>query len=419
MAQIDSGMPSRPPNSAKHTFAWMLGVVVVMVGIGALAHYLGVPAITTSMGGHHRASNGTGPIPVVAAVAEKGDIEVTRRELGTVTPLANVTVRTQINGLLMDIGFKEGQIVQTGDFLAQIDARPYQINEQNAEGALQRDQALLKDAELNLERYKKLITQDAISRQQVDTQQSLVNQYLGDVQTDQAQIDAAKLNQTYCHIIAPVTGRVGLRQVDAGNYAQTTDTNGIVTLTQLQPITVIFTLPEDDLPEVMKNFGAGAEMRVVAYDRAQSKALATGKLISIDNQIDTTTGTVKLRAQFDNQDYILFPNQFVNAELLIDTLHDVVYVPSAAIQRGAPGTFVYLIADDRTVSVHPVKIGPMQGEKVAVLDGLAAGDKVVVQGTDKLRDGVKISLPDERPNTSEDDAAPEDEKSHHKHKASQ
>ena len=337
----------------------------------------------------------SGPMPVVAAVAQKGDIAVTRDGLGTVTPLANVTVRTQINGQLQEIAFQEGQIVQQGDFLAQIDPRPYQLALEQAQGALTRDQALLDEAKLNLERYRKLVAEDSIAKQTLDTQQSLVDQDQGNVQTDQSQIDAAKLNLTYCHITAPVSGRVGLRQVDQGNYVQVSDANGLVTITELQPITVIFTLPEDDLPAIMKRLADSAELQTTAYDRSQSTKLATGKLISVDNEIDTSTGTIKLRAQFDNQDNILFPNQFVNVELLVDTLHDATIVPLAAIQRGTPGTFVYVVNDDSTVKVVPVKLGPSQGDNVAITDGLSPGDKVVTDGTDKLRDGAKITLPEE------------------------
>jgi multidrug efflux system membrane fusion protein len=322
----------------------------------------------------------------------KGDIDVTRRALGTVTPLANVTVRTQINGQLMEIAFQEGQIVHKGDYLAQIDPRPYQNALEQATGALQRDQALLKDAELNLARYKKLLAQDSIAKQTADTQASLVQQNQGNVLTDQSQIDAAQLNLTYAHITAPITGRVGLRQVDAGNYVQTGDTNGIVTITQLQPITVIFTLPEDDVPTVMKLFNDGAELMATAYDRAQSAKLAVGRLVSTDNQIDTSTGTVKLRAQFDNQDNALFPNQFVNIELKVSTQRDATIAPTASIQRGTPGTFVYKLKDDNTVTVQKVKLGATQGDNVAITDGLAPGDKVITEGVDKLRDGARVAV---------------------------
>jgi multidrug efflux system membrane fusion protein len=337
--------------------------------------------------------NGSGPMPVVAATAEKGDIAIILNALGTVTPLASVTVKTQIAGQLTQVAFQEGQTVHAGDFLAQIDPRPYQLALAQYEGQLQRDQALLKAAEVDLSRYKILVAQDSIARQTLDTQDALVQQYRGTVETDQAQVNNAKLNLVYCHIVAPVSGRVGLRQVDPGNYVQTSDANGIVLITQMQPITVLFSLPEDNLPAVMKRLHDGANLAVTAYDRAQTVQLATGRLVTVDNQIDVTTGTIKLRAQFDNRDESLFPNQFVNTRLLVDTLKGATVIPTAAVQRGAPGTYVYLVKPDNTVTVRPVKLGPMEGERVAILSGIERGDNVVVDGGDKLREGAQVTLP--------------------------
>ncbi|MBV8336487.1 MAG: efflux RND transporter periplasmic adaptor subunit, partial [Alphaproteobacteria bacterium] len=248
------------------------------------------------------------------------------------------------------------------------------------------------NAELDLKRYNTLVAQNSIATQTRDTQVSTVGQDRAQVMLDQAQIDTQKLNLTYCHIISPVTGRVGLRQVDAGNYVQTSDANGIVIVTQLQPISVIFTLPEDNLPEVFKRWHAGAVLAVTAYDRSCTVELDKGTLNTIDNQIDTTTGTVKLRAMFNNENWILFPNQFVNIQLVVDRLHDVDIVPSAAIQRGAPGTFVYLVKPDHTVAVQKVKLGPGDGQHVAILDGLQPGESVVVDGADRLRDGAKVTI---------------------------
>jgi multidrug efflux system membrane fusion protein len=355
-------------------------------------------------------------VPVALATIAKGDIDIIDNGLGTVTPLANVTIRTQIDGYLQTIAFQEGQIVHQGDLIAQIDDRPYQATFAQAEGALERDQALLSEALLDLARYQKLVVQDSISKQQLDTQASLVEQYRGAVATDQGQIDAAKLNIAYCHITAPLTGRVGLRQIDAGNYAQTSDTNGIVVLTQLDPISVLFTLPEDQLPAVMKQLAAGAELTATAYDRAGVTKLADGKLTAVDNQINTTTGTVQLRAQFENADGILFPNQFVNIQLKVSTVHDAVLAPSAAILRGAPGTYVYLAKDDGTVAVQKIKLGATQGDNTEVTDGLAAGDKVVIDGTDKLSDGAKYKLPEPAPAASGDGSS---EKKQHPHNKSQ
>lgn len=401
--------------SPKHRARSLLVFLLVFMAFGALIWFI-QPVPTKQQGGRHYIDPNAS-VPVKTAIIERGDISVIRRELGSVTPLANITVRTQINGQLTEVAFKEGQIVQKDDFLAQIDPRPYETALEQAQGALVRDQALLQEAQIDLERYRKLVKQDSIAKQQFDQQQSLVQQYQGDVQTDQGQIDAAKLNLVYCHIVAPVTGLIGIRQVDPGNYVQTSDTNGLVTLTQLQPISVLFTLPEDDLPPVLQKLKSGVELQVDAYDRTQSTKLGTGKLVATDSQIDPTTGTIKLRALFDNSDGLLFPNQFVNVQLLVDTLHDVLTAPSAAIQNGTPGTFVYLVKDDNTVTVRPVKVGVAQDDKVAILDGLAEGDRVVTDGLDKLREGSKIALPEEQKpeGTSAPDETAPAQKGEHPH----
>ncbi|MFI5021653.1 MAG: MdtA/MuxA family multidrug efflux RND transporter periplasmic adaptor subunit [Alphaproteobacteria bacterium] len=365
---------------------WIGVLVVVALGVAWWIHTRPGPAAPS---GRFAA---TGTMPVVAAVAQKGDVNVILNQLGTVTPLATVTVKTQINGQLIRINFTEGQLVKQGDLLAEIDARPYQLALEQAQGQLAKDQATLKDAQLDLERYQVLVKQDSIAKQTLDTQVATVGQLIGTVKTDQAQIDAAKLNIAYCHIIAPTTGKVGLRQVDQGNYVQTSDANGLVVLTQMQPISVVFTVPEDNLPAILKQVHAGAVLQAEAYDRSGTVKLATGKLATIDNQIDTTTGTLKMRAEFANEDEVLYPNQFVNIRLLVNTLHDVIVIPTAAIQRGAPGTFVYLVNADSTVAVRAVKLGPSEGENVAVTSGLAPDDRVVVDGADKLREGSKISL---------------------------
>jgi len=376
----------RPHRAWARRLLWLLLVAGI---VAAAVWYFPRPQPQPKEGG--RGQSGA-PIPVGVSPVAKGDMPVTLSQLGTVTPLAMVTVKTQISGYLMQVAFKEGQMVNKGDFLAQIDPRPYQVALEQAEAQLAKDQALLKNARLDLQRYDTLVAQNSIAKQTRDTQISLVAQDEATVKADQAQIDAQKLNLTYCRIVSPVTGRVGLRQVDPGNYVQTSDPNGIVVVTQLQPISVIFTLPEDNLPEVMKRVRAGASLPVTAYDRTATTELAKGRLDTVDNQIDTTTGTVKLRAMFDNDQDILFPNQFVNVKLLVNTLHDAEIVPTSAIQRGAPGTFVYVVKPEQTVRVQKVKLGPTDGQRIAILSGLEQGENIVIDGTDRLRDGAKITV---------------------------
>ena len=335
---------------------------------------------------------GDGPVPVIAATAHSGDIPISLDALGTVTSLAMVTVKPQLSGYLTQVAFTEGQMVNRGDFLAQIDPRPYQISLEQAQGQLAHDQALLRNAKIDLERYQKLSAQDSIARQQMDTQQSLVQQDQGTLVSDQAQIDTAKLNLDYCHITAPVSGRIGLRQVDQGNYVQTSELTGIAVIAQIEPISIIFTIPEDDIPMVQRRLRAGATLAVTAYDRSQSTKLATGTLNTIDNQIDPGTGTVKLRAQFDNLDQALFPNQFVNVSLLVDVEHSDTVVPLAAVQHGAAGDYVYLVKPDETVALQPVRLGHGSGNDVAILSGLAPSDQVVVDGVDQLREGSKVTV---------------------------
>jgi len=343
-----------------------------------------------AMGGRFGAG---APMAVNAAKAEKGDVQVILNGLGTVTPLATITVQTQISGVLQQIAFKEGDMVKAGDFLAQIDPRPYQATLEQAQGALAKDQALLADAELDLKRYVKLVAQDSIASQQRDTQAALVKQYQGQIITDQGAVDSAKVNLAFCHIVSPVNGRVGLRQVDQGNYVTPAEPNGLVVITQLQPISVIFSLPEDNVLQVTRPLHAGQTLKARAFDKANSTQLAVGQLNTYDNQIDTTTGMFKLRAQFDNSDGSLFPNQFVNIHLLVDTLHDQTIVPSASIQHGAPGAFVYVVNPDSTVSVKPVKLGVTEGERQAIISGIEPDDTVVTDGVDRLRDGAKVILP--------------------------
>jgi len=373
----------------------LLWLVLVAMIVAAAVWYFPRPDTQPKEAGRGRSG---GPVPVGVVPVQKGDMPVSLSQLGTVTPLATVTVKTQINGYLTEVAFREGQMVKKGDVLAQIDPRPYQVALEQAEATLAKDQALLRNAQLDLERYNTLVAQNSIARQTRDTQVSLVAQNQATIKADQAQIDVQKLNLTYCRIVSPVTGRVGLRQVDAGNYVQTSDPNGIVVVTQLQPISVIFTVAEDNLPAVMKRVRAGASLPVSAFDRTGTTELGTGTLDTVDNQIDTTTGTVKLRAIFDNRDEVLFPNQFVNVRLLVNTMQDTDIVPVSAIQRGAPGTFVYVVSPENTVTVAKVKLGPSDGQRIAILSGLQPGESVVVDGTDRLRDGAKVTLAPNKPN---------------------
>lgn len=381
--------PGDPP-PRRSRLGSALGLLLVLLIIGGLVAWVVLRS------GHQAAPTGrfqtSGPLPVGTTKVEKGDMPVILTALGTVTPLATVTVKTQINGQLTEIAFQEGQIVKKGDFLAQIDPRPYQVALAQAEAQLAKDQAALKNAQVDLQRYRTLVAQNSIARQTLDTQAATVQQDMAVVQADQAQIETQKLNLTYCHIVAPIGGRVGLRQVDPGNYVQTSDANGIVVISQLQPISVIFTLPQENLPTVLRRLQSGAALPVTAFDSSGTQKLDTGRLQTIDNQIDTTTGTVKLRATFDNPDSILFPNQFVNVQLLVDTLRDADLVPTAAIQRGAPGAFVYIVKPDDTVAAQPVTLGPSDNQRVAVTKGLEPGQAVVTDGADRLKDGAKVTV---------------------------
>jgi membrane fusion protein, multidrug efflux system len=383
-----------PVPARSRTGYWVLTGIIV-AGLAGGGWYLWNQHQTqqTPRGATAGRSALTAPQPVGFATVDKGNIRIMLNELGTVTSLDTVTVFTQINGQLQEIGFTEGQVVKKGDFLAQIDPRPYIAALEQAQGTLAKDQGLLAQAQADLKRFQTLGRQDSIAQQQLDDQRFLVQQDTGQVQTDQGAVDTAKVNLAYCHIISPIDGQVGLRQVDAGNYIQSSSTTGIVVLTQMQPISVLFSVPEDNLPDIIQRVRAGATLSVEAYDRANNKLLATGELGTLDNVIDTTTGTLKLRAMFANPDEMLYPNQFVNARLLVNTIQDSVRVPVPAVQRGEPGTFVYLINANNTVSVRPIKVGPTDGNYEAVLSGLNPGDRVVTDGTDRLRDGAAVTLP--------------------------
>ena len=408
------GNPPPPPTGPRNGHGRLIAIIVVVL-IAVVAFLLwrrheaaagsgaGRPAgASGAHAGGGRGGRGGGafanqPQPVQVATAAQGEMPVVLTALGTVTPLANVTVRTQLSGTLMSVAFKEGQMVKAGDVLAQIDPRPYQISLDNAQGQLARDTALLQTARLDLKRYQALLAQDSIASQQVDTQASLVKQYEGTVKSDQANIDTYKLDLTYARITAPVTGRVGLRQVDPGNYVTPGDTNGVVVITQLQPMSVIFTTSEDNLPSIMSQLAAGEKMSVTAYDRANTTPLDAGYLETVDNQIDTTTGTVKLRGLFDNRKLALFPNQFVNTRLLVSVVKNAVIVPTSAVLNGSMGQYVYVVKPDNTVTVRQIRIGPVDGERTSIASGLAVGEKVVTDGSDRLKEGAKVTVPAEHP----------------------
>jgi membrane fusion protein, multidrug efflux system len=382
----------------KHWIA-LVCIVVFIVLMVVFIRYIHSqqPAAGTAPGRGGRAGQ-NGPVAVAVATATTGNIDLKIPALGTVTPLATVTVRTQITGVMQKVFFTEGQMVHQGDPVAQVDPRPYEAALQQAQGNLKRDQALLADAKLDLKRYEGLVKEDSIAQQQLDTQRATVDQLIGTLESDEGQVNTAKVNLAYTHIVAPVTGRVGLRQVDPGNYVTPGDTNGIVLINQLQPITVVFAVPEDNVSTLMKRIHDGATLTVEAFDRTNSQKIADGKLLTVDNSIDVTTGTVKLKAQYENADGALFPNQFVNVSLLQDTLTNQVIMPNSAVRRGAPNgvttTFVYVVnSADQTVSVRPVTLGVVDAERVAVTAGLTAGDVVVTEGADRLRDGATVQLP--------------------------
>jgi multidrug efflux system membrane fusion protein len=384
-----------PATAAPARSRWLIWVVllVIVAMLGGVGWWIWSSRVQTQqVAGKARADAASRALPVVAAVAKKGSIDIYINALGTVTPRNVVVVKPRVDGQLMRVAFKEGQIVKAGDLLAEIDPRPFEVQLTQAQGQMAKDQALLKNAQVDVERYRTLLAQDSISKQQVDTQEALVRQYEGAVQSDQGAIDSARLQLSYSKVTAPIGGRVGLRQVDPGNIVHASDANGIVVIAELQPVNVVYPIPEDNVPRVMRRLASGEAIVVDAWDREQKTKLATGRLITVDNQIDTTTGTVKLKAEFPNRDLALFPNQFVNVRMLVQTQEDAILVPSAAIQRGAPGTFVYVVKPDSTVAVTAVKVGAVQGETTAIASGVAENDQVVVDGADKLREGAKVEL---------------------------
>ena len=375
----------------RRPWLWLL-VLAIAAGAAYVVFKPGSDAQSQRAGAARRGIDPNRPTSVVASPATSGDVNVYLNGLGTVTPLKTVTVRSRVDGELIRVLFNEGQVVKAGDLLAQIDPRQYQAQLEQMQGQLARDQALLDNARIDLERYRKLLSQDSIPEQQVATQVALVRQYEGIIKLDMGQVDNARLQVEYTRITAPISGRLGLRQVDPGNIVHASDANGLVVLTQLQPITVIFSIPEDSLPAVMKKLHAGDKLPVDAYDRSGQTKLASGLLLTADNQIDTSTGTLKLKAQFGNEGGTLFPNQFVNVRMLVDVRRGATVIPSAAILRGTPGAFVYVVKDDGTVAIRTIRPGPVDGLNTAVDEGIAPGETVVVDGHDKLRDGAKVDV---------------------------
>jgi multidrug efflux system membrane fusion protein len=381
-----------PPKKKRHTgWIWL----VVALAIGTLAWFLRVPAPPEGAAGSKKGGGkkgAGGDIPVAVGKAHRGSIPVYQDGLGSVTAFYTVSVRTRVDGQLMNVAVKEGDSVKEGEVIAQVDPRPYQVMLEVAEGTMARDQALLSNAKTDLARYQTLLEQDAIPKQQLDTQRALVDQYQGNIKTDQANIDNANLQLTYARVTAPISGRIGLRQVDPGNIVHATDANGLVIITQLQPIAVLFTIPEDNLPQVLKKLRAGARLPVDAMNRDKSEKLASGFLVTMDNTIDPTTGTSKLKAVFDNENNALFPNQFVNVRLLVDTLTNVVVAPEVAIQQGSNGSYVYVVGDDAKVKVVPVTVGVIEGSDAQILSGVNDGDALVTDGTDKLQAGSRVRV---------------------------
>jgi multidrug efflux system membrane fusion protein len=385
----DAPEQSRTSPIRRHWWIWLLLISLVAGGVYL---YFTIEKKKTSLAAKEAAAAAARSVPVSAVQARKGDIGVYLTGLGSVTPLNTVTVKSRVDGQLMKVLFREGQVVKSGVLLAIIDPRPFEVQLTQADGQMMRDQALHKNAQLDLERYRVLSEQDSIAKQQYDTQKSLVRQLEGAMKTDQGQVDSARLQLKYCLITAPLSGRVGLRQVDPGNIIHATDTNGLVVITQLTPIAVIFPIPEDNLPQVLAKLKNGARLTVEAFDREQRQKLAAGYLLTVDNQIDSTTGTVKFKALFPNKGNELFPNQFVNARLLVEVRHDSVIVPVSAIQRGPQGIFVYVVKADKSVTVRPVTLGVTEGGETAVEAGLAPGELVVSDGAERLHDGSLVEV---------------------------
>lgn len=370
-------------------FWWVTGLVIV-VCIAAIYLIFIRPAMRSRAAKAQLAQ--TRGVSVTAEAAKKGDMTVYVTGLGTVTPVNTITVKTRVDGQLMEVRYKEGQDVDRGDVLAIIDPRPFEVLLLQAEGQMARDEALLSNALIDLERYRVLWKQDSIPKQQLDTQEALVRQYKGTVKADRGVIENAKLQLTYCRITAPQAGRIGLRLVDPGNIVHVADTTGLLVITQLKPITVVFTLPESSLTKVHQAMQGTRALAVAAYDRDLKNIIADGTLLAIDNQVDVTTGTVKLRASFPNTRNELYPNQFVNARLVVDVKHDVVIIPAAAIQRGPNGTFVFVVGSDNTASIRPIEVDVVESGQASINKGLNPGELVVTDGAERLKSGARVEV---------------------------
>ena len=365
-----------------------IGAVVLLIIYAVFIR----PSVRTPAADGARGAAGARLTPVTAEAAHQADLNVRIISLGTVTPVFTVTVRSRVDGELQKIFFEEGKTVEAGAPLADIDPRPFLVQKMQADAQLAKDNALLENARLDLKRFQKLLTQDSVAEQQVETQAALVRQYEAALKVDQALIESASLQLTYAHITAPISGRIGLRSVDQGNIVHAADANGIAVITQLRPITVIFSIPQDTIQKVLDNSTTGTPMVVEAFDRDGRTKLGTGKLVTVDNQIDATTGTVKIRAEFANADGKLFPNQFVNVQLVVEQLQNATVAPAAAVQRGTVGTYVYVVSDQKTVSMRQVETGPSERSMIAITKGLAPGELVVVDGIDKLREGAAVEV---------------------------
>jgi len=390
--------PTQPARekAKKRGLIWVLVLLILASVAGYAVWRAGHPIAASDKGdgggGGGRRNAPTGPVPVVVTKVTRSSVPVYLNGLGNVTAFYTVTVKSRVDGQLMKVDFNEGDLVKAGQVLAEIDPRPYQVQLDLAEGTLARDQALLDNARLDLERYKGAIATDAIPKQQLDTQTALVAQYQAAIKQDTANVDNAKLQLTYAKVTAPISGVVGLRLVDPGNIVHASDSNGMIVITQLQPITVLFTIPEDNLPQVTQKLRAGAHLTVDAYNRDSSKKLASGMLTTLDNQIDNSTGTSKLKAVFDNTDNSLFPQQFVNIRLLVDTLGNQLVVPNVAVQNGQQGTFVYVVDDNSKVHLKPVQVGITTDKVADILNGITDGDRVVIDGTDRLIEGGQVRV---------------------------